>query len=76
MDNKFTMSQAAKELGVAKSTLYRWEKAKKIAAPKRLARTNERIYTKEDIEKIREWKDKTVEPPSAPKNASRTKAGS
>ncbi len=70
MQAKHTMGQAAKLLGVSKSTLYRWEKTGKIAAPKRLSRTKERIYTDEDIAKIREWKDRTEDPPRPPSSKS------
>lgn len=61
--DKYTMGKAAERLGVAKSTLYRWEKAGLIDQPKRSARgLKERIYTDADIEKIREWKDQVELP--------------
>lgn len=66
---KYTMAQAAKKLGVSKSSLFRWEKTRKIAAPKRLARTNARIYTGDDIETIREWMERTIDPPNPTGNA-------
>jgi excisionase family DNA binding protein len=74
MENRYTMSKAAKELGVSKSTLFRWEKDGKISAPKRLARTNSRVYTDDDIKRIREWKDKLKDPPPPAKNGGRKKA--
>jgi len=44
-------------------TLYRWEKADKIPLPKRLARTNARIYTDHDIAAIKDWMERVVDPP-------------
>jgi DNA-binding transcriptional MerR regulator len=56
------MLQAAKAIGVHKLTLYRWEKEGKITPAKRFARNNSRVYTDEDIARILEYKDKTVDP--------------
>lgn len=47
----FTISEAAKYLGVSPDTLRRWEKAKKIAAPTRTA-GGARRYSKELLDEI------------------------
>jgi len=49
--NWFTISEAAKHLGVSPDTLRRWEKAKKITAPARTAGGTRR-YSKELLEEI------------------------
>ena len=56
------MGEAAEKIGVHKLTLYRWEKSKKVPPAKRYARTNERVYTDDDIQAILEWKDKVIDP--------------
>lgn len=65
MSGRYGMKEAADQLGVHKLTLYRWERQGKIAAPKRFARNNARVYSDEDIEKIRDWKDRTIDPAEA-----------
>jgi excisionase family DNA binding protein len=62
MSGRYSMKQAATALGVHKLTLYRWEREGKIPPAKRFARKNERVYTDEDIQAIREWKDKIIDP--------------
>jgi excisionase family DNA binding protein len=62
MTNGYSMKDAAKKIGVHHMTLYRWEKANKIPLPKRLMRTNARIYTEEDIAAIKEWMEQIVDP--------------
>ncbi len=47
----YTISQAAKYLGVSSDTLRRWEKAGKISAPKRTA-GGARRYSKELLDQI------------------------
>ena len=47
-----TVKDAEKLLGVNRKTLYRWETAGKIQA-RRLKTNNYRVYTKEDIKKIK-----------------------
>lgn len=61
---RYSMGMAAKALGVSKETLYRWEKQGKIPPAKRVARNNQRVYTPEDILKIREFKDAIRDPAS------------
>lgn len=62
MTNSYSMKDAAKKIGVHHITLYRWEKANKIPLPKRLVRTNAQIYTEADIEAIKEWMERVVDP--------------
>jgi DNA-binding transcriptional MerR regulator len=52
---KYTASQAAKVLGVSKSTLLRWERERIISPPKReqKGRNEWRFYTAEDLKRIR-----------------------
>lgn len=49
--NWYTISEAAKYLGVSPDTLRRWEKAGKISAPKRTA-GGARRYSKELLDQI------------------------
>jgi DNA-binding transcriptional MerR regulator len=56
---KYTASQAAKVLGVSKSTLLRWERERTISPPKReqKGRHEWRFYTAEDLKRIRKETD-------------------
>jgi excisionase family DNA binding protein len=53
MPDGLSVSKAAELLEIHPSTLKRWEREGKIPKAKRAARTNMRIYTQEDVEKIR-----------------------
>ena len=53
---RYSITQAAKELGVARQTLYYWMK-KGWIRPKRDYR-NYPVFTEKDIEKINEWRYK------------------
>ena len=66
MSDRYNMKRAAALIGVHKLTLYRWEKDGKIPPAKRFARKNERVYTDEDIQRIREWKDRIIDPAELP----------
>lgn len=57
--SRYTLTQVAEMVSIHKQTIYRWEKAGRIPQVKRLARTKERIYTDEDVEKIKEYRDRT-----------------
>lgn len=46
--------QAANLIGISKQTLIRWEKKKKIPLAKRNHLNQHRVYTTEDIEKIKQ----------------------
>lgn len=48
-----TVKDAARLLGVDRKTLYRWEVAKKIPAARRHPMNKYRVYTQEDIDKIK-----------------------
>ena len=52
----FNVSQLAEELGVARQTLYYWID-KEWIKPKRDYR-NYPVFTMEDVEKIKEWRDR------------------
>jgi len=70
MENRYTNGQAAERIGVTKNTLYRWEirkaagdpKYTDFPAPRRVAHSNHRFYTDADIERIIQWKSRTIEP--------------
>lgn len=62
MTGRYSMGEAAKRLGVHKLTLYRWEKQGKIPPARRFARKNERVYSDQEIQAIREWKDRIIDP--------------
>jgi excisionase family DNA binding protein len=51
-DRNYSTEQAAKELGVAKSTLLRWFRQKRIDDVKR-DRNGWRVFTRADIVRIR-----------------------
>jgi len=55
----YSLSEAAKELGLTRQGLYYWIK-KGWVKPKRDYR-NYPIFTGQDIKKIKEWKGKLVE---------------
>lgn len=52
---RYNVSQASKELGIARQTLYYWIK-KGWVTPKRDYR-NYPVFTENDIKKIRKWKN-------------------
>ena len=59
----YTISEAAKYLGVSPDTLRRWEKAGKISAPKRTA-GGARRYSKELLDQILgAGKEEKISPP-------------
>lgn len=50
----YTVAEVAEMLGVKdRKTLYNWERAKKIPKARRHPMNNYRVYTKEDVEKIK-----------------------
>lgn len=59
MNKKYNLSEAAKELGLTRQGLYYWIK-KEWVTPKRDYKGHP-VFTDEDIEKIREWKNTLVE---------------
>ena len=70
MANLYRNAEAATLTGATKNTLYLREKKKAsgdpryadFPAPPRIAHSNHRFYTDADIERIRAWKDRTIEP--------------
>lgn len=56
---RYNITQAAKELGVARQTLYYWIK-KGWIKPKRDYR-NYPVFTKKDIKNIKDWHNKLEE---------------
>jgi len=59
MNKRFNITHAAKELGVTRQTLYNWIE-KGWVAPKRDYRKYP-VFTKDDLDKIKEWRDKLEE---------------
>ncbi len=55
MEKRYNLSKAAKELGVARQTLYYWIK-KGWVKPKRDYR-NYPVFTEEDIRSIQKWRN-------------------
>ena len=60
MDERLTITNVAKSLGVTPRTIMRWEKAGKIKKPKRDWR-GWRFYYKEDIEEIKQFLESCYE---------------
>lgn len=58
----FSLSEVAKALNKHKITIYNWERACLIPAPSRIKRTNERRYSRAQVEAIYHWMTETVEP--------------
>ncbi len=52
---RYNISQAAKEIGIARQTLYYWIK-KGWVKPKRDYR-NYPVFTEKDIKKIKKWRE-------------------
>ena len=50
---RFSIGQAAKELGVSKETLRRWEAAGKVPKAKRDPMSNYRYWTQQDVERLK-----------------------
>ena len=55
MKRKYNLSEAAKELGVTRQTLYNWIE-KRWVKPKRDYRKYP-VFTIKDIKKIKEWRE-------------------
>lgn len=49
----YSVKDVIEILGIARRTLYNWEKAKKIPKPRRNKLSNYRLYTIEDIKRIK-----------------------
>jgi len=56
MNKRYNITHAAKELGVTRQTLYNWIE-KRWVKPKRDYR-NYPVFTKDDLKKINEWRNK------------------
>ena len=52
-DSGLTMTEAAKTLGIHRDTLKRWIKEGKIPDARRHSRNSYRMFTQEDVDKIR-----------------------
>lgn len=50
----YTPQEVANLLGISKQTLIRWEQKKKIPLAKRNHLNQHRLYTNEDVEKIKQ----------------------
>ncbi len=55
-NGKLTITNIATRIGVTTKTIIRWEKAGKVALPKRDWR-GWRIYDKEDLKRLRDFKE-------------------
>ena len=53
-NNKITITEAARKLGIVPKTIIRWEQSGKIRKAKRDWR-NWRVYTSDDIDKMKEF---------------------
>ena len=56
MEKRYTLSEAAESLGLTRQGLYYWIE-KGWVNPKRDYK-NHPVFTEQDLEKIKEWKDK------------------
>ena len=62
MAETLSRRQVAKLLGISPLTLYRWEReGKSPGKPQRLVRNGYLIYSRDDVEAIRAWMNRTVE---------------
>lgn len=59
MNKRYNITHAAKELGITRQTLYNWIE-KGWVKPKRDYR-NYPVFTKEDLNKINDWRSKLRE---------------
>ncbi len=55
-NGRLTITDIATRIGVTTKTIMRWEKAGKVATPKRDWR-GWRIYEKEDLKRLKEYKE-------------------
>ncbi len=73
MENRYTMGQVAKDAGVTKNTIAKWEQAGKIPMPKRERGGNQaRSYSADDRTKVLEYaasRKELVDPPCLPPRA-------
>ena len=53
-----TVADVLKELKISKNTLINWERAKKIPRARRHPMNRYRVYTQEDIDKIKKITEK------------------
>ena len=70
MEERYTMGQVAKEAGVTKNTLAKWEEAKKVPNPQRERGGNHaRVYTADERRLVLEYaktRKELVAPPPLP----------
>ena len=61
MATTYSTGEAAEEIGVSRQTLQAWIDKKRVAAPKlvRVGGVSVRLWTKADLERIREFKTTT-----------------
>jgi DNA-binding transcriptional MerR regulator len=48
-EKKYFVQDVMKELGIARRTIYNWERTKKIPKPKRDPMSNYRYWTEKDV---------------------------
>ena len=56
----YTVADVLKTLKISKNTLINWERAKKISLPRRHPMNNYRVYTEEDVAKIKKIIEKGI----------------
>lgn len=49
----YSMQDIARILGTTRRTMYNWEKAGKVPKPKRDPMSNYRVYSEEDLRKLK-----------------------
>ena len=59
MNEFYSTSEVAGRIGIAKRTLIRWLKDRKIAEPKRIEYPGiiSRLWSKQDVERLRKYKE-------------------
>lgn len=68
VEKQYSRKQAAKLIGVSQTTLIKWEK-KGVCSPRHIAFGNRYIYSEEEIEKARVYRDSYLPINSAPSTA-------
>jgi transposase-like protein len=60
MRRQYTISEAAKELGITRNTLYKWIRAGSVPNPKEtfVSSIRLRVWNEEQMAKVREYKKK------------------
>jgi len=57
MNGGLSLAEVARDLGVNPMTIRRWEKATGVVQPGRMPRTRQRVYSAEDVRRLRLYRD-------------------